>query len=237
MLIRSCARFSALLLGAVLCLFATAAPAAIVADFSQDYTISQVIANGGLQVGDKLFGNFQVTTNKTVNAVAPGASDISVRAVVVDGEYGLRFNGGWVALSNQIADTTIKFSVTADAPWMIESNMLKMTAFGAAGGGVVSISENVYLQDPDVTTTDSVANKFVYYVNDTTKRLIDVQSFSPSATIWVTKDVVVTGGTQVGGIAHLSEFYQSFGQVPEPATMAMLALGGIALLRRRRSQA
>jgi hypothetical protein len=32
----------------------------------------------------------------------------------------------------------------------------------------------------------------------------------------------------------LSEFFQTFPQVPEPATLGLLAIGGLAMLRRKR---
>ncbi len=211
--------------------------AAIIYDFGnpQDYTLSAVIAAGGIKVGDKLFDNFQVTTNKSTGAVAPDASGISVRGVLQSGDYGLRFNGGWSAAQNQIADSTIKYKVTADDPFLIKDNTLMISAFGAVNGGIVSVSENLYLQNPDVVINPPIANELVYYVSATNQGLVSSGTFSPTASVWVVKDVIANGGVDPNGLGHLSEFYQTFSQVPEPATMAVLAAGALLALRRRRA--
>ena len=214
-------------------------------------SIADVEEAGGIQVGDKLFSGFVVTTAATQGTVAPGADAITLTGVQVVGNYGLRFNGGWSAGGQEIADTTIKFKVEVVEPWrselwMIVDNELWMTAFGVSGdgtGGSVSISENVYLQDPyspdvDPKTNLPIANKFVYYRSDNDNELYDEAFFVPTPEIWVIKDVIANGGDLTTGVAHISEFYQTFSQVqvPEPATMSLLAVGvaGMILRRRRR---
>jgi hypothetical protein len=108
-------------------------------------------------------------------------------------------------------------------------------AYGAAKGGSVSITENVYPGDP--STSLSIADKFVYYTrnNGTSFGILeDHQDFTPLREIWIKKDVGVTGGDNEAGFAQLSQFQQTFSQIPEPATLALVLLGGLALLRRRR---
>jgi hypothetical protein len=215
-------------------------PGAIIYDFDHPatYTLTEVNAAEGIEVGDKLFTSFFVDPTATDGAVAPGLSAIKVRGVDVNGDYGLIFSGLWQALSGQLADTAITFKVTAPEGYLIKDNGLKLLAYGAAKGGSISITENVYPGDP--STSLSIADKFVYYTrnNGTSYGILeDHKDFTPLREIWIVKDVGVTGGINEGGFAQLSQFQQTFSQIPEPATLALLALGGLSLLRRRRQRA
>ena len=229
----------------------TFASGAIIADIDNPvaYTIEEVEAAGGIQVGDKLFSGWRVTDTQSQGAVAPDAGEIVVTGVQIGGDYGLRFNGGWSAPAGQLADSTIKFKVSIVEPWLsqgwlIKDNALWMTAFGVssnADAGAVSISENVYAFDPDLGYSTPIANKFVYYKDDNDRILYDERDFfdvtgAPVALteIWVIKDVVACGGNGTVGVVHISEFFQTFSQVPEPATMALLGLGGLGVLLKRK---
>ncbi|MCK4625528.1 MAG: PEP-CTERM sorting domain-containing protein [Phycisphaerae bacterium] len=224
----------------------------IIADIDNPvaYTIEEVNAAGGIQVGDKLFSDWRVTDTESVNAIAPNASEIVVTGIQIGGDYGLRFNSGWSAPAGQLADSTIKFKVSIVEPWLserwlIKDNALWITAFGVSNNtdaGAVSVSENVYAFDPDVHGwSQPIANKFVYYKDDDDNILYDEKDFVDDmgvpvalTEIWVIKDVIAYGGVGTVGTAHISEFFQTFSQVPEPATMALLGLGGIGVLLRRR---
>ncbi len=220
----------------------------IVADLQNpedSYTIEEVQLAGGILVGDKLFSDFRVTTASSYNAIAPDAEAIMVTGVLIEDELGLRFNGGWVAASSQIANSTIKFKVSIIEPWLsdgflLSDNSLWMSAFGTDNGGMVSVSENVYMEDPDLGFTESIAYKHVFYVDETYKDLYDHCEFTDptGATIalpeiWIIKDVTANGGIDPYGFAHLSEFYQTFSQVPEPATVVLMAVGALVILKRR----
>ncbi len=224
----------ALTLLALLLLFAVPAQAEIIiGQIGTDYNLQTVMTAGGIRVGDKVFDSFSVGSNVIGNVLAPTASSMSVRPVLVDGDYGLRFDGPWLALQNQAIDTAIDFCVTADAPNLIVSDQLRMTNQGQANGGAVSITESVYKNNPDATSELPLDSKMIYQV-DATHMITDVDlAFGPVAQLWVQKNVIVTGGTLEGGLGHLSIFYQTFHQVPEPVTMLVLAAGGLALLRRR----
>ncbi len=228
----------------------TFASGAIIANMDNvSYTIEEVEAAGGIQVGDKLFSDWCVTDTQSVGAIAPDASEIVVTGIQIDGDYGLRFNSGWSAPAGQLADSTIKFKVSIVEPWLsqgwlIKDNALWMTAFGVSNNtdaGAVSVSENVYAFDPYLGYSKPIANKFVYYKDDDDNLLYEEKDFVDDmgvpialTEIWVIKDVIAYGGVGAVGVAHISEFFQTFSQVPEPATMALLGLGGVGLLLKRR---
>lgn len=227
--------------------------AAIVADLQSlappSYSLSEVNEAGGILVGDKLFDQFTVTTTQSVGAIAPGLDEIEVTGVLIDNplvhnELGLRFSGGWSAPKGKIADSTITFRISIVEPqrsqgFLIADNSLWMDAYGISGDGYVSISENVYAADPRLGPTPSVAKKLVFSDGET-DQFFDHEDFMQNhqpaalAEIWVVKDVIANGGTEVGSFGHLSQFYNTFSQIPEPASLGLMAIGLAAILVRRR---
>jgi hypothetical protein len=211
-------------------------------DPSHGFTLQEVIDAGGIRVGDKVFDLFTVNNSKSDGAQAPDPSGIVVYGVQVSGELGLRFTGGWSAVGGQVADSVIMFRVQADRPWLISDNSLWMDAYGARNGGQVSISENVFAADPLTGFTPSLADKFVYFANRGDNQKYDHQEFTNAQgelvalpVIWVVKDIVVSGGPRESGGAGLSQFYQTFSQIPEPASMMLLVVGGLlASVRKHR---
>lgn len=223
---------------AVLAALGGICPGAIIEfDFGQpaSYSLTEVNDAGGIRVGDKLFSNFFTDSTASVGALAPGLGEIVVRGVDVNGDFGLIFSGLWQAAAGQLADTAITFKVTAPEGLFIKDNDLKLLAFGAGNGGSVSIAENVYSGPP--STSPVIANKFVWYTRNgevESSVLQDHKEFTPLQEIWIIKDVGASGGINQDGFAQVSQFQQTFSQIPEPATLALVAFGGLALLRRRR---
>lgn len=221
------------------------ASAAIIADLDApaSYTLAAVNAAGGIQVGDKVFSDFGVDSTHSVGAIAPAADTVNVTGVQIDGDYGLRFTGLWSAGGLQLADSVIMYKVEAGAPFQITGTTLKMAGYTADNGGHATISTTLYNQDPNLTNTLSVANAGVYFDSGsgTLKELVykamaDQTNLQPVnlSQVWVLNDVGASGGVDANGISKISAFYQTFTQVPEPATLAVLGLGGLSLLRRRR---
>jgi hypothetical protein len=213
------------------------------------YTIQEIINAGGILIGDKLFSNFDVKTTKSVGAVAPGADAISITPIQVlkagtlfGGDYGMQFNGLWSAPAQGLADSTIEFLATIVAPgYAFKDNALWITGKGVGSSvspGFVSISESLYAEHPS-TGIQSFADELVYYSTPTYRKDSDSANFAPITKMWVVKDVGANGGIGVMGVAHLSEFYQTFSQVPEPGTLVMLFAGAAGLAgyvwRRRRA--
>lgn len=225
-------------------LLANTAQAAIIWDLGgtqNAVTLAEVNQAGGIIVGDKLFSDFVVTPSSTIGAQSPDYG-ITVRGINVGGELGLNFFGGWTAFQNQIVDTTIKFKVSimppeVDQGWLIVDNSLTMLAYGAAGSGQVAITENVYSVDPDTVANPGLfklADKYVYY-NTVSSQTYDHKEFTQGLTeIWVVKDVVASGGVEPGGSASISNFRQTFSQIPEPASFMLLSSGVLLIVGRRR---
>ncbi len=229
----------------VLGLFCYSAPAAQFQELTSSYSIQDIIDDlgGELRVDDKVFSDWIVDTAKSVGAFAPLADGITVvggRWVggMADGEIGLKFTSHWAATTNQIAASTIVFKVTADSPWLISDNTLYMEAFGADNGGSAVVSENVYHVEPG-PGVDSFADKSVYFysINNNKKQTahLDYDPADYDDEIWVAVAAGADGGLDPAGSANVDQFFVTFSQVPEPATMALLALGAAALIRRRQS--
>jgi len=228
-------------------LFTVASPANVVVDVTSTYKLSDFVGSptAFIRVEDKVFSEFTHEDTSDFGGNAPSPAAINVTGVKVDYgngfEYGLRFSGNWSAVGEQLADTIIRYKVTADDPWLIIDNTLWMSASGASDAGVATISESVYRLYPPSSDDDRVAAKYVYdYDDHNYSKIIDHFEFPPGyEELWIVKDVAVNGGGEdTGGnplgSAHISEFYQTFSQVPEPATLALTAAGALVLVLHRR---
>jgi hypothetical protein len=177
--------------------------------------------------GDKLFSDFQ-NWESTVNA-----SDVTVSAYQnpTNFEYGLEFTSGALKLDSA-GGLSASFDYIVQPTllgYLISDNTLTMTGTGDGGiyifetakdaaDGTILASKLTYLQSGGGITTDHMV-----YTN-------------PVAAVHVYKTINLAwaGGAAAAG-PSLTAFTQTFSQVPEPATIALLGLGSLTLLRRRKN--
>ena len=199
------------------------------------------LPGGVLVVGDKEFSEFEVTGLAQGGALAPNADSVLIQGGQDDatGNYGVRFRLDWTVGSNQTINANINFQVSILPEydeWFIEDAVLFLAVAGATGTGVVNASENIY--DADFLGNSLAALCSSRETGDGGVNLIDSSYFqiggNPAQVkdIWVRTGIIITGGT--GGTAQLSEVFELYSQIPEPATVLLLGLGALALLRKRR---
>jgi hypothetical protein len=193
-------------------------------------TLADLLQPGAsILAGDKLFFDFdEYHAIATGGATAVDAATVIVAPIQLGGEWGLHFqSANFFASTNQTQDTCFQFKVLVTEPnWLISDNTLTMTA-AAVGTGRASIAENVLAVNNDLLAQN------LTFVFPTVGLTVNHKEFPyPVTEIRVAKDIAVVGGTN--GTAFISDFTQTFSQIPEPATLSLLAFGGLAFLIRRR---
>lgn len=196
------------------------------------------LPGSSLTVGDKEFSEFNLDIIIVDGgAIIPNPDMMTVQGVrdIDTNDYGLRFNDfTWTVASNQIITVDLSFKVSilpGFDDYYIKDVWLYLTGAGAGGTGVVSAGENIWDDLPGGTQLASLTA----WCDAGNAQLSDSAEFAPVKEIYIqTKHISVTGGTN--GSAHFSEFFQFYSQVPEPATVCLLGLGGLILLHKKRKK-
>lgn len=184
-------------------------------------------------VGDKTFSNFTYVGTAGGGSTAIAAAEVDI-TVINNGSAGIGFlfSAPWTAASGESLDSLIGFqvAVTGGGPQQIHDAELVQSGSGFLAPGVGSVAENLS-NNVNLLTVDD-ANQTI---------LSDSQTFAPTGSVGVTKDISVNGNQ--GGFATISEVADTFSQtvpVPEPAGIALLSTGVLSLLwlrsRRHRSR-
>jgi len=219
--------------------FASAASAAWV-ELTDSVSVSSLMDGGSLIFGDKELSEINLFGFVTGGAIPPDADSVFVQGGLnsVTNDYGLRFNFSWSAISNQIVNTTLSFKVSilpGFDDYFIKDVWLDITGASANGTGGVHIGETVWdapFFDPEGNIIASLSCS--KQDGDNGAYLLGYAEFAPLKEIWIhSKDISVTGGTD--GTAHLSEFFQFYSQIPEPATVVLLATAGVWILTRKKT--
>lgn len=203
-------------------------------DGSDSINLAAVLDGDNIvRVGDKDF-DFRVPTfQASGGAVAPTSSSIDLfGSQNPAGDFGLKFQlNGFNVASGQSVDGLLEFTVTANDPNLVINDVEMIMQGGAsAGTGVATIVEGVQFAQNGAPALEE--NLFVADTPGFNQLQDAAFLISPSKSIFVSKDIGVSGGTN--GSAQISAFTQHFSQIPEPATAALFALGGLVMIRRRR---
>jgi hypothetical protein len=223
-----------LLFLSIIILITSPAQAAWVPLTGNPIPISSIPA-GGLAFGDLIIADFELFGFGEGGAISPSADTVFIQGGQdnASGDYGLCFLLSWQAGSEQIITVpSLNFTVSAvpDAG-PIENVSLHIIGAFATGTGVVNVGETVW-DGPfpggtligSLSTSKQNGDDDAFLSNDT--------GFEPINKIYVRKSFTVTGGTN--GTGFMDETFQFYGQIPEPATVILLGLGSLALLRIRK---
>jgi len=179
-------------------------------------------------IGDLDFSDFTYTPSGT-NPVA----DTLVTVDAINGGsagIGFSFNAPWTAsLPDESSDAAIGFnvSVIGGGAATLEDAALAQTA-GVNGGGTASVAENGCSNPAPPPTPCSQEWSVLTLQSPNTDDFANDVIYSPTGTISVSKDINVVSGTGPSGFAALSVVEDTFSQVPEPRSLAMLL--GLALV-------
>jgi hypothetical protein len=189
-----------------------------------------------LVFGDKEISEFTLSGIAEGGALPPNPDAMTVQGGQdsITGDYGLKFNFSWNVGPTQTVNATLDFkvSVRQGYDYLIKDVRLDITGASANGTGVVNVGEDVR----DVYDNPLVLLSCSAWQDSPAEYLVDSAEFAPLKAIWIhSKDISITGGTT--GSAHISEFYQYYSQVPEPATIVLLGTAGIWVFTRKKRSA
>ena len=197
------------------------------------------LEGGSLIFDDKEVSEFALSGVAEGGALPPNPDAMMVQGGKnsITGDYGLKFNFSWNAISNQTINATLSFKVSIRPGYdeYIKDVWLDITGVSANGTGVVNVGEEVWdvpFYTPGAVPIASLSCS--KWEGSSSAYLVDYAEFTPLKDVWIrSKAVSVTGGTN--GAAQLAEFFQFYSQIPEPATLVLLGLGSAILFAKRRN--
>ena len=194
--------------------------------------LSELIANDGtITVGDKEFSDFSYAATGD----APPATGVNVFGIIDEiGNFGLRFQGGFFdAPGDGASDSLITYLITVTDPnnAIIGARMQGNTDIVGNGNGpsFATVTDTFLPQvtDENLTIFESRAEGV-----DLDNSLFFGTSFT---VLNAQKDILMFAAD--GDVATTVSFVdQTYYQIPEPTSLALLGLGAAMTMRRRRDR-
>jgi len=196
------------------------------------------LGHTGIIIGDKQFFDFSYIGSPTSGPnPAPTAGQISV-AQAPGSNIGLSFSYAWQSAEGFNQDSVIRYSVhtlDAAAQMFIDGVGLNFNGTAPVPGTLTNatVTETVSNLAGTVLGQTTVFDDGPGGAKDTDNSMIAVTPASRDVVI--TKDIQVhsTGTGNGGGVSTISVVDNTFHQIPEPASLGLVGLGAIGLLRRR----
>jgi hypothetical protein len=222
------------------------------ASTSQAVLLSDLLNGGSITAGDKLFDNWALIRYDTSDpARSFNAGNITVTALDDGGMNpgpGLHYYTPgnlaelivWGDGNYSFIDLMFTYRVSVIDP-AVAITGASLSNMGAAltsdplsnkHDSGAFIRETVDVAPIELTTEYSMLDSMFTYVAS------DSDTFKPQSFVWVTTNILIWS-TELNDMAGMGSFDQRFSQspvgVPEPGMLALLAFGGVALLRFKRN--
>ncbi len=230
-------RFTNYLILAVSALGLSAAPAFADSACSSGVALSTYLGSSfTCYIGNLDFSNFTYTDSGSNPPAGTPATSVTVNTVNGTSGIGFLFNSSWTATgANEFSDALIGFtvSVIGGGPATLEDAALVQTGSidGTNSGSLDSVGENACSgpsnNNPPCTQQWALVTSQTSNSVNTTAHTF----YTPTGSISVSKDINAITGTASGVFASISGVQDTFSQVPEPRSLAlMLGFGLIAAL-------
>jgi hypothetical protein len=207
---------------------------------------SNLVGTNGLSVmiGDKLFGSFGFSYTETDGNVGDylTAANLVLSALSNQVGFGVSIQVPLVSVGGGIKDMTLQFTAQVmNSANLISDLHLDFTG-SAHGTGLATIDESVYASGFGAGKLTDLNLQLANGVYTPSGGEANVTFIPPQSKIWIEKDVFVSGNpddfsdSNPGDNASITIIDQTFSQIPEPSTMALLTAGmaGLLVVRRRK---
>jgi hypothetical protein len=202
-------------------------------------TMAQLLSGYSIQVDDKLFNNFTnyssiVTgTNATTGLGSPVlASDIVVTGLDANPlNPGLNYQSTDFQISaGQHQDTAFQYDVSVVGGGKLMEDASQTLVSGNVGTPTSSIVISEQLTDGHGNLIAPLGVDEINTPGGFSGKTFDQKFFTTVNFAQVNKDIALTMSDNATGVTSFSVLQQNFSEVPEPSTMALVAVGAMGFV-------